>query len=60
MFKRLTASAPENPTFHYHYCLALSQKGDKAGAEKECNLALAKNPGKSDAEGARQLLAKLH
>jgi tetratricopeptide (TPR) repeat protein len=29
IFKDLTTQVPENPTFHYHYGVALLQKGDK-------------------------------
>ncbi len=59
IFRDLTAKAPDNPTFHYHYCMALSESGDKAGAQRECNAALSKNPDKTEAAGVRQLLAKL-
>jgi tetratricopeptide (TPR) repeat protein len=60
IFRPLVAKSPENPSFHYHYCLALFEKGDKAGAERECDAALARNPAKADEVGAKQLLAKLH
>ena len=59
VFSTLTRKAPENPTYHYHYCMALYEKGDKAGAQRECNAALAKNPVKNQAEQVRQLMAKL-
>lgn len=58
-YRKITAKYPANPGFHYHYCMALSAKGDKAGAQKECNAALADKPASGDADGARQLLAKL-
>lgn len=58
-FRRITAKVPANPAFHYHYCEALYAKGDKTGAAKECNAALADKPVAADADGARQLLAKL-
>lgn len=57
--KRITTKNPANPAFHYHYCIALYQKGNKADAQKECNAALASKPNQKDAEAARQLLAKL-
>ncbi len=59
VFRALVDKAPENPTYHYHYCMALFEKGDKAGAQKECNSALARNPGKNEADQVRQLMAKL-
>ncbi len=40
IFKDLTTKVGENPTFHYHYGLALSQKGDKASALREFNKAI--------------------
>jgi tetratricopeptide (TPR) repeat protein len=60
IFGPLVAKSPDNPSFHYHYCLALFDKGDKAGAERECDAALARKPVKADEAGARQLLARLH
>ena len=35
IFKDLTAQDPTSPTFHYHYGVALLQKGDKPSAKKE-------------------------
>jgi tetratricopeptide (TPR) repeat protein len=60
IFRSLVAKSPENPSFHYHYCLALFDKGDKPGAERECDAALARNPARADEAGAKQLLARLH
>ncbi len=59
IFRTLVAKSPENPGFHYHYCMALYDKGDKVGAERECDAALARKPGQADEAGARRLLAKL-
>ena len=59
VFSALVAKAPDNPTYRYHYCMALFEKGDKTGAQRECNSALSKNPGKSEADQVRQLMAKL-
>jgi tetratricopeptide (TPR) repeat protein len=42
IFKDLTQKAADNPTFHYHYALALNQKGDKANALRELKTALQK------------------
>ena len=58
-FRQITVKSPANPAFHYHYCQALYAKGDKAGAQKECHAALADKPDAADADGVRQLLAKL-
>jgi Flp pilus assembly protein TadD len=60
IFRPLVAKSPDNPSFHYHYCLALFDAGDKAGAQRECDAALARKPVSADEAGARQLLAKLH
>ena len=50
---------PQNPTFHYHYAMALNQKGDRESAKKECQIALSDKPNKQlDAE-IRQLMAKV-
>lgn len=57
-FKDLTQKSPDNPTFRYHYCMALYQKGDKAGAQRECNAALARNPSKDEEANVRQLMAR--
>ena len=58
-FKNLVVKAPTNPTFHYHYAMALNQKGDRENAKKECQIALADKPNKQlDAE-IRQLMAKV-
>ena len=59
VFSALVAKSPDNPTYRYHYCMALFEKGDKAGAQRECNSALAKNPGKNEADQVKQLMAKL-
>jgi tetratricopeptide (TPR) repeat protein len=58
-FKTLVVKAPTNPTFHYHYAMALNQKGDRENAKKECQIALSDKPNKQlDAE-IRQLMAKV-
>ena len=59
IFRSLVANAPENPSFRYHYCMALFDHGDKVGAQRECDAALMRKPGRTDEAGARQLLAKL-
>jgi tetratricopeptide (TPR) repeat protein len=58
-FRDLTGKSPDNPTFRYHYCMALYQKGDKESAKRECNAALARKPQTNEASSVRELLAKM-
>ncbi len=58
-FKSLVVQAPQNPVYHYHYAMALNQKGDRESARKECQAALADKPNKAQEDQIRQLLAKL-
>jgi tetratricopeptide (TPR) repeat protein len=46
-FKRLVAQAPLVPTYHYHYCMALKQRGDLVNAKTECKMAMADRPSKT-------------
>lgn len=57
-FRTLVVKAPQNPTYHYHYAMALLQKGDRDTARKECQSALADKPGKLLDGQIRQLMAK--
>jgi tetratricopeptide (TPR) repeat protein len=57
-FKTLVVKAPQNPTYHYHYAMALLQKGDRENAKKECVSALADKPNKQQEGEIRQLMAK--
>jgi Flp pilus assembly protein TadD len=59
VFKDLTKQVPSNPTFHYHYGMALLQKGDKPSAKREFELALADKPSTNDEAKIRDLLAKI-
>jgi predicted Zn-dependent protease len=59
VFKDLTAQVPNNPVFHYHYGMALLQKGDKPSAKREFELALADNPSVGDKAKIQELMAKL-
>jgi Flp pilus assembly protein TadD len=59
VFKDLTAKVPSNPTFHYHYGMALLQKGDKPSAKREFELALADKPSTNDELKIRELLNKI-
>lgn len=56
VFKDLTARVPGNPTFHYHYGMALLQKGDKPSAKKELETALSDKPSRDDAAKIKDLL----
>ena len=46
-FKRLVTQAPLNPIYHYHYAMALQQKGDTVGAKAQCEVALAEPAAKA-------------
>jgi hypothetical protein len=58
-FKRLVAQAPLNPTYHYHYCMALKQNGNLIEAKAECQLALASRPQKNLEDQIRTLQQSL-
>jgi tetratricopeptide (TPR) repeat protein len=57
-FKTLVVKVPQNPTYHYHYAMALLQKGDRESAKKECLSALGDKPNKQQEGEIRQLMAK--
>jgi tetratricopeptide (TPR) repeat protein len=44
VFRGLTETNPDNPTFHYHFAMVLLKKGDKATAKSELQNALSKKP----------------
>ncbi|HEY3824926.1 MAG TPA: tetratricopeptide repeat protein [Bryobacteraceae bacterium] len=54
-----TRKDPKEPVFRYHLAMALLQKGDKSGARRECEAALAVGPGKADEAKIRALLARV-
>ncbi len=58
-FKTLVVKAPQNPTFHYHYAMALDQKGDRVNARKECQIALGDKPPKPLENEIRILMQKV-
>jgi tetratricopeptide (TPR) repeat protein len=57
-FKTLVVKSAQNPTYHYHYAMALLQKGDRDLAKKECQTALGEKPNKQLESDIRQLMAK--
>jgi len=58
-FKNLVVAAPQNSTFHYHYAMALAQKGQKDLAIKECTAALQQKPKKDEETKIRELMRKV-
>lgn len=58
IFKDLTIKVPDNPTFHYHYGVALLQKGDKPSARRELEKALQEKPSLGEESKIKELLAK--
>jgi tetratricopeptide (TPR) repeat protein len=58
-FKELVANAPNSASYHYHYGMALLQKGDKPSAKRELETAIRFNPSKDDGAKIRQLLASM-
>ena len=57
VFRDLVKSEPANPSFHYHYGMALLQKGDKPNARAELEAAIRNKPSKDESDKIRQLLA---
>jgi tetratricopeptide (TPR) repeat protein len=58
-FRTLVVQAPQNPIYHYHYAMALLQKGDRDTAKKECLAALGNKPNKEQENQIHQLMTKL-
>jgi Flp pilus assembly protein TadD len=58
-FRTLVVQDPLNPLYHYHYAVALMQKGDRETAKKECVSALADKPNKEQENQIHQLMTKL-
>ncbi len=58
-FKELLAADPSRASYHYHYGMALLQKGDRPSAKKELETAIRFNPSKDDGVKIRQLLASM-
>ena len=58
-FKELVTADPNRATYHYHYGMALLQKGDKLSAKRELETAIKFNPSKDDAGKIQKLLASM-
>jgi tetratricopeptide (TPR) repeat protein len=58
-FRDLVVKAPQSSTYHYHYAMALLQKGDRDSAKKEALTALSDKPKKDEEAQIHQLLTKL-
>ena len=59
IFRDLVSKVPDNSTYHYHYAMALLQKGDKEQAKKECQAALERKPKKEEQDRIHDLMGKL-
>src|SRR6266404_3513065 len=59
VFKDLVVKEPANPTYHYHFGMALMQKGDKPSAKKEFDMAMKNNPSKDELGKIQNLLQKI-
>jgi tetratricopeptide (TPR) repeat protein len=59
VFQDLVTKQPKNPKFHYHYGMALYEKGDKPSTKRELEAALQDKPSKEDEAKIRDLLGKL-
>lgn len=59
VFQGLVVKEPKNAIFHYHYGMALQEKGDKVAARKELQIALENRPSKAQEQQIRDLLQKL-
>lgn len=58
-FDNLVQKYPGNPTYRYHLGMALLETGDKAGARKELEEALANHPAEDQAAKIRELVSKI-
>jgi len=59
IFRDLNSKVKENPTFHYHYGMALAQKGDKINALKQFKEALLFKPKKGEENQIKEMIQKL-
>ena len=58
-FRGLVEAEPKRAMYHYHYGMALLQKGDKPSAKRELETAIKFNPSKDDAGKIQKLLASM-
>jgi len=58
LFSSLARKQPDNVTFLYHYAVALFRSGDRDGAKRELETALAKQPPAPIEKDIRDLLAQ--
>jgi tetratricopeptide (TPR) repeat protein len=59
VFRTLTASNPDNATFHYHLAMVLLEKGDKSNAKAELENALSKKPSEEIRHDVEAALSKI-
>jgi putative PEP-CTERM system TPR-repeat lipoprotein len=59
LLQMASALAPQAPEIHYHYGMLLARSGDKRGARRELEKALAAGPGFARRDDAKALLATL-
>jgi len=59
VFHELVVKDPGNSTFHYHFAMALLQKGDRPSAKKELEAAMKDKPSKDEAGKIQDLLQKI-
>lgn len=59
IFSDLVQKDPNNPTFHYHYAMALAQKGDKPSAKREYESALSHKPSKEEEQKIHEQLQRM-
>ncbi len=59
IFHDLIVKDPKNSTFHYHYAMALMQKGDRPSAKRELETAMKDNPSKDEQDKIHELLQKI-
>lgn len=59
LLKKAASTSPKLPQVHYHLAVGLFKSGDKTGARKALEQALAAGPGFSEADQAKTLLKQL-
>jgi tetratricopeptide (TPR) repeat protein len=58
ILRTLTTKYPEDPTFRYHYAVALIESGDRASAKRQAQTALSEKPPTEIAAALRNLLTQ--